>query len=112
MREYRRSRVLLLNYSVHVFSVFYVTRGNPELGGGDHFLVSFVYIYIYMYTYMYMYMYVYVCVYIYIYIHTHIHTYTYTHGSFLIRRQRGHPGVVLPLVVSIRRIVRKECSQN
>ena len=22
------------------------------------------------------------------------------HGSFLIRRQRGHPGVVLPLVVS------------
>ena len=23
-----------------------------------------------------------------------------THGSFLIRRQRGHPGVVLPLVVS------------
>ena len=25
---------------------------------------------------------------------------TRTHGSFLIRRQRGHPGVVLPLVVS------------
>ena len=23
-----------------------------------------------------------------------------THGSFLIRRQRGHPGVVLPLVIS------------
>ena len=23
-----------------------------------------------------------------------------THGSFLIRRQRGHAGVVLPLVVS------------
>ena len=22
-----------------------------------------------------------------------------THGSFLIRRQRGHPGVVLPLVI-------------
>ena len=22
------------------------------------------------------------------------------HGSFLIRRQRGHPGVVLPLVIS------------
>ena len=26
--------------------------------------------------------------------------YMYTHGSFLIRRQRGHPSVVLPLVVS------------
>ena len=24
----------------------------------------------------------------------------HTHGSFLIRRQRGHPGVVLPLVIS------------
>ena len=23
-----------------------------------------------------------------------------THGSFLIRRQRGHPDVVLPLVIS------------
>ena len=25
---------------------------------------------------------------------------TSAHGSFLIRRQRGHPGVVLPLVIS------------
>ena len=25
--------------------------------------------------------------------------YTYTHGSFLIRRQHGHPGVCLPLVI-------------
>ena len=28
------------------------------------------------------------------------HHFTCTHGSFLIRCQRGHPGVVLPLVVS------------
>ena len=27
-------------------------------------------------------------------------TKTRTHGSFLIRRRRGHPGVVLPLVIS------------
>ena len=35
----------------------------------------------------------------------------YTHGSFLIRRQRGHPVVALPLIISISaiQIIRKEC---
>ena len=28
------------------------------------------------------------------------HAVTCTHGSFLVRRQRGHPGVVLPLGIS------------
>ena len=37
---------------------------------------------------------------------------TPTHGSFLIRHQRGHPGVVLPLLILIRQIIRKECNQN
>ena len=60
------------------------------------------------------------CIYVYIYIYTYIYIYIHfcswkrpkrreqpsfreaviTHGSFLIRRQRGHPGVALPLVVS------------
>ena len=60
-----------------------------------------------------MYVCMYVCVY-YIYIYkapTHpqpslvppvcaLRAFTCTHGSCLIRRQSGHPGVVLPLVVS------------
>ena len=37
--------------------------------------------------------------YTYIYIYTHI-TYYILHGSSLIRRQRGHPGVVLPPFIS------------
>ena len=43
--------------------------------------------------YVYIYIYIFMCVYIYIYI------YIYIYGSFLIRRQRGHPGVVLTLVI-------------
>ena len=65
-----------------------------------------------MYIYVYIYIYIYIererDVYMYIYIHIYIHVYgmrtcicvrVRTHGSFLIRRQRGHPGVVLQLVI-------------
>ena len=80
----------------------------------------------YMHVCMYVYIYIYICThtYVYIYIYTYIiHMFLCivscmllgrvsqqpnlvrtlgqrTHGSFLIRRQRGHPGVVLPLVTS------------
>ena len=65
------------------------------------------------------YIYTYVCIYIYIYIDiggdeitgqggqaapvraSQLCRATRTQGSCLIRRRRGHPGVVLPLVVSI-----------
>ena len=54
-----------------------------------------IYIYIYIYTYIYIYIYdAYTYIYIYIYIVVS------THNSFLIRRQRGHPGVVVPPVIS------------
>ena len=35
-----------------------------------------------------------------------------THTSFIIRRQRGHPGLVLPLAISnsANNLIRKECN--
>ena len=84
-------------------------------------LCMYVYIYIYIYMYIsihiiHIYLFVYLSIslslclslslslYIYIYIYI-LWTYlgdlvNLTHGSFLIRRQRGHPGVVLWLVIS------------
>ena len=61
-----------------------------------------VYIYIYIYD---------ICIYIYIYMQRERERERDTHGSFLIRRQRGRPGVVLPLVVSnsANQAIRKEC---
>ena len=58
---------------------------------------------------IYIYIYTYNCNYVYIYIYTAVYVpdpryvlvcFECARGSFLIRRQRGHPGVVLPLVVS------------
>ena len=49
-------------------------------------------------------------------IHAYMHTCMYpsmlARGLCLIQCQRGHPGVVLPLIILIRQVIRKGCNSN
>ena len=76
---------------------------DPDTGRASKQYYAYIYIYICicnMCVYIYIYIYAYAHTHIYIYIYIYIYMHTHTHGSFLIRRQRGHPGVVWPLVIS------------
>ena len=113
-----RSLSRSLSLSLSLFVCVYIYRDRERERKREMYTHTVIHIYIYIYTSLSLsiYIYIYTCD-----MHTYLNVEVWeplgfldpgiltmwlltTHGSFLIRHQHGHPGVVL------RQIIRKECN--